>query len=57
MGKTPVNCLLCKYYYITWDARFPYGCKAMGFKSRKMPEAEILKITGQKCLSFQAKNG
>lgn len=52
MGEKTVNCLTCKYYYISWDVHFPYGCKAMGFKSRKMPLLEILQISGQQCLSY-----
>ena len=27
------NCFRCKFFYVTWDNRFPRGCRAMGFKS------------------------
>ena len=39
------SCGDCKHYYVTWDKDFPYGCKAMGFKSRTYPGSG-----GQGCL-------
>jgi len=50
-----INCLNCSFYYITWDKDFPYGCKAMGFKSKKPPMAAVYKNSGQQCLSFVPK--
>ena len=38
------SCGDCKHYYVTWDKDFPYGCKAMGFKSRTYPA-----LGGQEC--------
>lgn len=28
-------CVRCAYFYITWEKKFPYGCKAMKFKSKQ----------------------
>ncbi len=50
-----VNCYKCKYFYITWDKNFPYGCKAFGFKSRLIPSIEVKKASGKECLSFKEK--
>ena len=50
-----VNCRNCRHYYITWDKKFPHGCKAAGFKSGRVPAAEVLAVSGKACLSFQEK--
>jgi hypothetical protein len=54
-ASDPVDCRKCRHYYITWDKKFPYGCKAAGFKSARMPAAEVLAASGRTCLSFQEK--
>lgn len=54
MSKAP-KCIKCQYYYITWDKTFPYGCKAMGFKSYKTPAAVVKESSGQECLAFAEK--
>ncbi|VBB07386.1 Hypothetical protein LUCI_2630 [Lucifera butyrica] len=55
MAKQAVLCLQCKYYYITWDKSFPYGCKAMGFKGALMPCLYVRQVSGTRCLSFADK--
>jgi len=52
-----LQCGKCKYYYITWDKRFPNGCRAYGIKTRYMPSAEVLKATGRGCLCYAARDG
>lgn len=49
------NCRACRYYYITWDEKFPHGCKAMRFKSRRLPHLDVLESSGTHCLLFLAK--
>jgi len=51
MRKTP-RCIECGHYYVTWDRAFPYGCKAMGFKSFKIPAVVVRESSGQECLGF-----
>lgn len=46
-------CTKCKYYYVTWDKRFPNGCKCYGIKTRYNPSLEVLKATGKGCLCFE----
>lgn len=46
------NCLQCAHYYITWDTQFPYGCRAMGFKSKRRPQLDVLQSSGKSCLAF-----
>ncbi|MDD5248505.1 MAG: hypothetical protein PHY45_05955 [Rhodocyclaceae bacterium] len=47
------TCAKCAHYFITHDPRFPYGCRAMGFKSRRLPQEEISQATGARCLAYQ----
>lgn len=49
----PPNCLKCAHYYITWDTRFPYGCRAIGFKSKRRPQLDVLHNSGASCLAFE----
>jgi hypothetical protein len=49
------DCQQCRYYYITHDEDFPYGCKAMGFKSRRFPSIVVRNSSGQECLLIKIK--
>ena len=51
-----IGCNSCKYFYITWNQKLPYGCRAMGFISEKLPCIDVLVIEGRDCLSFEGKN-
>ncbi|WP_088966644.1 hypothetical protein [Vogesella sp. LIG4] len=56
--KTPpatVHCRFCRHYYITHDARFPYGCHAMDFKSKRLPMIDVRESSGHECQLFEAK--
>lgn len=50
-----INCFTCGNFYITHDKGFPYGCGAMGFKSKIMPSREVLSNSGIQCQAFLAK--
>jgi hypothetical protein len=50
-----IDCFTCKYFYITWEKNFPYGCKALGFKSKSMPSGEVFMASAQECLKFEQK--
>ena len=50
-----VNCNKCKYFYITWDPRFPRGCKYFGFKSADMPSVAVYTSTGLQCIVYEEK--
>ncbi|MCY6371616.1 uracil-DNA glycosylase [Clostridium ganghwense] len=56
MDTKKINCRKCKYFYITWDAKSPYGCRAMGFKTKLMPSLVVFQSTGKNCLYFNEKN-
>lgn len=53
MERNPPNCLKCSYFYVTWDASFPRGCKMFGIKSRDLPSKVVFESTGHDCPSFQ----
>lgn len=54
--KAPrANCSNCRHFYITWDVAMPYGCRAMGFKSKLMPYMVTKQFSQTECLSYQAK--
>jgi hypothetical protein len=50
-----VNCFKCKHFYITWDKRFPNGCKVFGFKSKQLPSQVVREAIGGSCTTFQKK--
>jgi hypothetical protein len=55
MSREKIDCFQCKHFYITWDKLFPKGCKAMRFKSEKMPAVVVYQASGIACLLFQKK--
>ena len=50
-----VNCMACRYFYITYEASHPYGCRTLAFKSREMPCRVVYASSGLECHSFSAK--
>ena len=52
----PIDCKKCAYFKITWEKDLPYGCKAFGFKSKKIPSLEVYCAAGKECLKFLPKN-
>lgn len=55
MKKNEVNCRNCKHFYITWHKNFPFGCRAIGFKSKKLPSIEVKTTSGIDCIRFSKK--
>ncbi|HDI59121.1 MAG TPA: uracil-DNA glycosylase [Desulfobacteraceae bacterium] len=50
-----LDCHRCIHYYVTWDKRFPHGCKAMGFKSKQLPSISVFASSNERCLLFKEK--
>ena len=50
-----LDCWNCKFFRISHEKSFPYKCLAMKFKSASLPCIEVIKIEGDRCLSFVAK--
>jgi len=53
--KNRVDCLKCKHYYVTWDPKFPKGCRFFGFKGMLYPSLTVLKSSGETCKGFSPK--
>ncbi|MGB2313901.1 MAG: hypothetical protein ACPH3I_01895 [Porticoccaceae bacterium] len=53
--KTAPDCWRCIHFNITHDPKRPYGCRAMGFKSKMLPSMEVIRVHGDPCLSFSPK--
>ena len=53
--NSQASCRKCKFFYITWDKSFPYGCKAMGFKSKSLPGMITRQVSHSDCLSYEEK--
>jgi hypothetical protein len=51
--KKQINCFRCRHFYVTWEMKFPRGCRAMGFKSREMPSQAVLEASGMPCMRFE----
>jgi hypothetical protein len=50
--KAP-DCTECVHYYITHDVSFPYGCKALDFKSKRKPGQDVLDASNKLCMAFE----
>lgn len=49
------NCYGCAHFFITWDKQFPYACRKMEFRSKRLPCEEVLEADGQPCLAREEK--
>jgi hypothetical protein len=45
-----ISCFVCRHFFITHEPAHPYGCQAMGFKSRELPSSSVLRSSGKPCL-------
>lgn len=46
------DCRACRHFAITHVPATPYACRAMGFRSRRLPALEVLRVDGHFCRSF-----
>lgn len=53
--KKPADCNVCAHFYITHDANFKYGCRALDFKSQRLPAHIVVEASGQACQFFRKK--
>ncbi|HEU19439.1 MAG TPA: uracil-DNA glycosylase [Deltaproteobacteria bacterium] len=50
-----MNCFTCSHFFITHDPHEPYGCRAMGFKSRQFPSDVAESCSGMQCQMYAPK--
>jgi hypothetical protein len=51
------DCLACRHYFVTHDARWPHGCRAFGLQSRLLPAIEVRASSGSECRAFAPRPG
>ncbi len=51
-----INCRRCIYYFVTWEASKPHGCKSYGFKSPQIPSLVVFQSSGIDCHMFKEKS-
>jgi hypothetical protein len=49
------SCTKCAHYYITHDVNFLHGCRALKFKSRQLPQYDVIAASHAPCLAFEPK--
>ena len=55
MSPRKIDCVQCKHFMVTWNPKFPRGCKLYGFRSASFPSVEVFKATGEDCMGFEKK--
>ena len=53
--NSAIRCFDCRNFFITHEMAHPYGCRAMGFKSRELPCAAVYRSSGEPCLCREPK--
>jgi hypothetical protein len=54
-GMQHINCFSCEHFYITYEQRYPYGCRIIGFKSARMPSVDVYINSDMECGLFVQK--
>ncbi|MFZ5774486.1 MAG: uracil-DNA glycosylase [Thermodesulfobacteriota bacterium] len=49
------DCRACRHFYITHQPAHPYGCRAMGFISARLPASVVQENSGLPCQGFSPK--
>ncbi|MBM3398653.1 MAG: hypothetical protein FJY28_08465 [Betaproteobacteria bacterium] len=49
------DCWQCRHFGLTYEPRWPYLCRLMGFKSPQLPCRDVLQADGRHCRGFEAK--
>ncbi|RJQ56941.1 MAG: uracil-DNA glycosylase [Desulfobacteraceae bacterium] len=51
-----IDCHKCAHYYVTWEEKFPHGCRAMKFKSKRLPSDAVMESSRMPCMLYTLKN-
>ena len=49
------DCNSCAHFFITWNKKFPFGCRAMGFMTSNSPSKDVFEVEGRDCLAYKDK--
>ena len=50
-----IVCYSCRHFFVTWQERYPYGCKAFNMKSKTLPCLKVFQESRKNCLYYQTK--
>jgi hypothetical protein len=50
------DCNACRHLWITHDRAHPYGCRAFGMASARLPSIEVRIASGHECEAFESKS-
>ncbi|MEQ1893410.1 MAG: hypothetical protein ABL998_12760 [Planctomycetota bacterium] len=50
------DCLRCRSFFVTYDPARPYGCRAFGFRSLRLPRDEVRLSSGNECHLYEKKS-
>ena len=50
------NCWKCRHFFMTWAPATPYVCRLLGFRSKALPSAEVVRADGRACRGFSSKS-
>ena len=51
-----LDCRKCVHFFVTWEKKCPYGCKAYGFKGPQMPSIVVKASSGERCNFFKQRS-
>lgn len=51
-----IKCHGCYFFYVTYKPSRPYGCRAYGFISKKLPSKLVFETSGINCAYKRANN-
>ena len=50
-----INCFSCEHFFITYEQKYPYGCRIISFKSARMPSVDVYINSNMECGLFVQK--
>jgi len=50
------DCYACQHFWVTHERAHPYGCRAFGMASARLPSAEVRAASGRECQAFERKS-
>jgi hypothetical protein len=50
------DCFACGHFWVTHERAHPYGCRAFGIASARLPSIEVRAASGHECQAFERKS-
>lgn len=52
-SKRRADCFTCRHFFVTWNPRWPRGCRAFGFQTRELPSSLVRETSGGECRAHE----